>query len=365
MVDYQKKTLEYYFENGKHATFPNYYIDTLGITRNKTSGDVLSYWLSGEYDMCTVYIGKSKKHGLRVARAVASTFLGEPPTNDHTADHKISEQKRNNELANIRWICKLGQNANRNMPDIMRSSFIIVNGARERTVKEWVEHLNEYRTHSDPIYTDAMINHYARRRQRGFSYKEYPDLKDEIWKNIEDSETKRGDRWEISNMNRVKQVTKHAKNVLWGERLRCTPDGYPVVSIRRKNWMCHILAFAIFFPEDYATMKPGEMILHEDDDKKDFRPSKLRIGTRSVNGKDAFVNGKHNGTKTDRMKCISYINNELEKEHESQIDAAKYLIFKGCSNGKPRDIAGNISIALKASRNDKIMKAYGRVWKNV
>jgi hypothetical protein len=365
MCDYQNETLSYYFENGNRVTFSKYYIDTEGIIRNKTSGIALSYWLSGEYNMCTVYTDDNKKRGLRVARAVASTFVGEPPTNAHTADHIISEQKLNDRLDNIRWICKPGQNANRNMPDTMRSSFIIVNGTHERTVKEWVDHLNEYRTHTDPIYTNSMVNHYARRRQRGFSYKEYPDLEDEIWMLVADSETKRGDRWEISNMNRVKQVTKHANNVMWGDRLRCTPDGYPVVSICRKNWLCHILAFAVFFPEEYAAMKSGEMILHEDDDKKDFRPYKLRIGTRSDNGKDAFVNGKHDGTKTAKMKCISYINNELEKEHESQIDAAKYLIFKGCSDGKPRDIAGNISIALKASRNGKIMNAYGRVWKNV
>lgn len=94
-------------------------------------------------------------------------------------------------------------------------------------------------------------------------------------------------------------------------------------------------------------------------------PEKLRIGTRSDNGKDAFANGNHGDTKTSRMKCISYINNEFEKEHESQIDAAKYIISKGCPLGKQKGIAGNISIALKASRNNKHITAYGRVWKNI
>lgn len=365
MSNYQNKTLEYYFENGVHIVFNKYTIDTQGIIRNKYSEKKLSFFKSGEYNMCSVYDNNEKKFGIRVARAVASTFCGKPQTIAHTVDHIDSKQPQNDALKNIRWLCKPDQNYNRNMPKTMSSAFVIVNGNDERTAEEWVEHLNKHKSHTERDYTVSMINHYVRRKQHGFSYKKYDDFEGEIWMRVKDSETKRGDRWEISNMNRVKQVTKHANNVLWGERLRCKNDGYPVVSICRKSWLCHILAFATFFPEDYAMMKPEEMILHEDDDKLDFRPEKLRIGTRSENGIEAHENGKHNGTKTARMKCISYINNGFEKEHKSQADAARYLVSKGCSRGNPRDIAGNISIALKAYRNDKIITAYGRTWKNI
>jgi hypothetical protein len=44
------------------------------------------------------------------------------------------------------------------------------------------------------------------------------------------------------------------------------------------------------------------MVLHEDDDKEDFRPHKLRLGTRSDNAKDAHDNGKFDSTKRTWVK---------------------------------------------------------------
>ena len=79
-------------------------------------------------------------------------------------------------------------------------------------------------------------------------------------------------------------------------------NGYPSVFINGKNWLCHILAFKTFFPNEWDAKNPDEMILHEDDDKMDFRPHKLRIGTRSENATDAHDNGCHDGTKTSRIK---------------------------------------------------------------
>ena len=98
--------------------------------------------------------------------------------------------------------------------------------------------------------------------------------------------------WEISNMSRVKQVTKHASNVLWGDRLRRC-NGYPIISINGKNCYCHVLAFKTFYPELWDAKKLEEMVLHEDDNKEDFRPHKLRLGTASDNAKDARNNGKY------------------------------------------------------------------------
>lgn len=61
------------------------------------------------------------------------------------------------------------------------------------------------------------------------------------------------------------------------------------------------------------------MVLHEDDDKLDFRPHKLRLGTSSQNSRDAYNNGKQ----SERVKCASYIDGVLEKEHLSQSDALR------------------------------------------
>jgi hypothetical protein len=97
------------------------------------------------------------------------------------------------------------------------------------------------------------------------------------------------------------------------------------------------------------------MILHEDDDRLDFRPHKLRIGTRSENTIDAHNNGKRDGTKSARMKCVSYIDGIYELMHDSQTDAMKYLRYIGYDKAS----VGGIGKAL----NDKRKSAYGRTWK--
>lgn len=126
-------------------------------------------------------------------------------------------------------------------------------------------------------YTKTMIGDYARKKQHGFSYKEYPDLVGEVWKEISGSRNARG-RWEISNMNRVKYITKHAENVLSGERLGLK-GGYPKIMINGHDCSCHIIAFKTFYPEVWIAKKPNEIVLHEDDDILDFRPHMIMDAT--------------------------------------------------------------------------------------
>ena len=199
-----------------------------------------------------------------------------------------------------------------------------------------------------------MINKYAQQKQHGFSYKEYPVLPCELWKGVEESENDKGGRWEISNLSRVKYITKYAENVLSGERLRLS-NGYPTIMINGQNLLCHILAFKAFFPEEYMEKKSDEMILHKCDDRLDFRPQNLRIGTRSENTTDAYDNGKYDGTKRVRVICASYINGVLEKEHDSQSHAVRYLK----SIGYDKASVGSIGKSLRG----KYTSAYGRTWK--
>ena len=358
MSDYIK-TLEYYFEDGSHIIFEKYTIDTLGIIKNKKSGQTPSYG-NETYNKCGVYDDNGKKRKILVGRAVASTFLGKPPTLEHTADHIISNQKKNDALTNIRWNCKKGQANNQIRPETYKAASIIVKDGVEKTMNEWIAHMNATKTPGDREFTKNMITYYAKQKQRGFAYKEYPDLEGEKWKEIgeefEDSETKRG-RWKISNMNRVKYIAKMGtENVLWGERLR-RQNGYPVVKINGKHWMCHILAFAAFHPEIWATKGLEKEVLHENDDKEDFRPHKLRLGTASVNRKDAHDNGKYDDTKSARKKCASYINDVLEKVHLSLTDAAEHLKNKGYSKASQQCIG----MALSGVR----ITAYGRTWENL
>lgn len=349
--------LEYYFEDGSHVIFDKYTIDTTGVIRNKKTGVVLTYIKNKSgYNAVTVYDDTGKSRGIYVGRALASTFHGHPHTLKHTADH-IDRNPENDILENIRWNDESGQQTNRTRHEKCKSAFVIVKDGDEKTVKEWVEHLKDILNPFGREYTESMIGDYARKKQHGFAYKEYPDLPNEVWKEIVCSKGKTAGYWEISDMNRVRFVTKHAVNTLSDSRLGLSIDGYPRIEMGK----CHILSFKTFFPEEYAAKKPGEVILHEDDNKMDFRPHKLRIGTKQDNGKDAHNNELFIGKKTERKKCASFINNIFEKEYLSQTDAMIYL--KSIGINKASD--SNIHQALDAYKEGKIITRYGRTWKKI
>jgi hypothetical protein len=112
-----------------------------------------------------------------------------------------------------------------------------------------------------------------------------------------------------------------------------------------------------FFPEEYANKKPDEMVLHEEDNRLDFRPHKLRIGTQSENMNDAHDNGRHDDKKTMRIACMSYVNGVFEKEHESLAIAEIYLK----SLGYDKASYANIGMVLSNKRKT----AYDRTWVRV
>jgi hypothetical protein len=355
--EYSVKPLAYYFvyDHKTRVEFKKYTIDTLGVVRNKKTDKVLAYTLNGGYYMTSVCGDDGIRHMIFIHRAVTSTFLGAPSTSEHTTDHKESKQKMNNALPNLQWLYPSGQAKNQIRPETYKSAFAIVKDGDEKaakTAKEWVAHLAGKSNHMKREYTEDKIRNYAREKQHGFAYKEYPDLEGEGWKLIEGTKTKRG-HWEISDMNRVKYVTTHAANVLSGITLGRNL-GYPTISINGKNWGCHILAFRAFHPILWNAKQDNEMVLHKDDDKEDFRPHMLYLGTQSINAKDAHDNGKHDGKKTARMKCASYVDGVLEKKHISQADAVEYLKSKGHAKATE----SSICMALSGDRKT----AYGRTW---
>jgi hypothetical protein len=357
MAKYKIRTLSYYSDDGTYTVFHKYYIDTNGVIKNKKSGRSQSYGKGRKYNTCGVLDNDGKRCRILVGRAVLSTFRGRPPTLAHTADHKKCKQTRNDKLTNLRWNDKPGQSKNQIRSETFKYAFIVVKNGVEKTVHEWVDFMNAAKESTEREYTRGMVKMYAQRKQRGFAYKEYPDLEDEVWKSVSGSETSRG-HWEISDLRRVKQITKHAVHVLWGDRLSHNANGYPIFGNKQ---LCHVITFQTFFPELWAARKPGEKVLHEKDDKEDFRPHKLRLGTQSMNVKDAHDNGKYDGSKTERTKCASYVDGKFEKEHESQTTAAEYLKSKGCSKSKIKGIVTHIGMALSGDRKT----AYGRTWANM
>lgn len=344
----------YDFEDGSHVDFNKYTIEN-GVIKNK-KGESLAYTKNKDgYNTCNVYDNNGKSRHILVARAIASSIHGPPPSPAHTADHQ-DRNCGNDSDDNIRWLDQPGQKYNQDRPETYKTAFIIIKDDMEKTNNEWVEHLKGEKNSFGREYTNVMIKIYAQRKQHGFAYKEYPDLPGEKWEEIIDSKNSKGAYWEVSDMNRFKYITKFAENVLSSDRLRMS-GGYPKIGINGKQWYCHILVFMTFRPDEWANKKPDEIVLHEDDDPLDFRPHKLRLGTRSDNGNDAHNNGKYDGTKSERMKCVSYIGGIFEIMHDSQEDAVKYLRRKGYEKASQ----GYISAVL----NDKRKSAYDRTWKKV
>jgi hypothetical protein len=339
----------YYTKGGKIelVIFNKYMIDTTGVIKNKKNGDILKTSKNkAGYNVCGAYDDVGKRRVVYIGRALAS-LRGPPPTPNHTADH-IDRQRSNDTLENIRWATRKEQNDNQDRLDTFKSAFVIIKDGCDNTAKGWAEHLKGQKNTFGRDYTEGMVTKYAQNKQYGFSYKQYPDSPGEIWKEITGSENNRG-RWEISNMNRVKYITKYAENVLENERLGLR-NGYPIISFG----YCHVLSFKSFFPNIWAMKKPEEVVKHIGDNKLDFRPHMLQIGTHSENGTEAHDNGSYDGAKTVRTKCVSYINGVLEKEHASTHDAMRYLISKGFEKAAAR----GIGMALSEERKT----AYKRTW---
>lgn len=81
------KTLEYYYVDGTYVILENYSIDTNGVVTNIITGRAMArHKNSNGYNVVSVRY-EEKQRQFRVARAIASTFLGKPPTIHHTADH--------------------------------------------------------------------------------------------------------------------------------------------------------------------------------------------------------------------------------------------------------------------------------------
>jgi len=358
-MELNTKSPEYWWADGTHAIFNKYYLDIDNHIVNRKTNKQISYKKNKKgYYSCTLICENGCTRTINIGRMLVSTFDGRPESGEHTADH-MNRKTTDDCVKNIKWATKSEQRNNQAREVILKTAFLIVRDGVEKTSKEWVEHMENMPNHLNHKFTDSSIKHYARNKQHGFSYKEYHDLPGEIWKNIVNSKNSRG-YWKISDMNRVKYVTTHAENVLSGNRLSLN-NGYPIININGKQCLCHILSYKTFFPDEYATKEPNEIILHENDERMDFRPQNLRLGTFSQNLIDAHDNGCYDGTTRERKKCTSYINGIREKDHESQTDAITYLKSIGFKTATK----SNICQALAAFRDGKVIVRYARTWQPI
>ena len=116
------KTLEYYFEDGTYVEFNKYTIDTNGIVRSKKTDKIITRKSNNRVG---IRDDDSKQRYIQVGRAIASTFIGRPPTPVHTVDHK--DRNLNNDIIdNIRWLCATGQCEDQDRPKPKKLAYVIV-----------------------------------------------------------------------------------------------------------------------------------------------------------------------------------------------------------------------------------------------
>lgn len=345
------KTLGYYCSNGDYKQFDKYTIDENGVVINVETNIVVPWHRNNSgYNTVRVVDNDGNRISILVGRAIASTFIGKPPNNRYTTDH-INRNSLDDRLENIRWESKNEQRNNQERPVVYNSALIVVKDDVEKTTCEWVQFLKDELNPFGRQYTDRIIHNYARKQQHGFRYKVFDNIPGEEWKVVEGSHNK----WYVSSEGRMKYKTCSTENVLSAEKL-CKLNGYPVVRFANKLWYCHVIAFKTFFPEEYASKKDDEFVLHAKDNKFDFRPKFLTIGNRSQNTIDAHNNGCFDNSKRSRKPVTSYISGIFEQEHQSMADAAKYLRQNDC----PRANTSGIFDALKTNS-----VRYGRTWKRI
>ncbi|AGE56716.1 hypothetical protein ATCVNEJV2_702L [Acanthocystis turfacea Chlorella virus NE-JV-2] len=338
-------TLEYYFSNGDHVTFDNYTIDTDGVVTNVNTGTKMTRHVLNTYNVVNIRDNNGTRRGIRVSRAIASTFLGKPPTTKYTADHE-DQDRLNDVLRNICWASKSEQVKNRTMPEQYNSAYCIIKDNVEKTAREWIE---VFKKPNGEKYTAVAITKFAQRQEHGFRIKPIEDIPDEEWKVVKGSQNK----VYVSSEGRLKYKTSLSEKVLTADQLS-KHAGYPVVWFSNRSHYCHVIAFKTFFPEEYIAKKDDEIILHIGDNKLDFRPNMLTLGTRSQNTIDAHNNGRHDNTNSARKSIVSYVNGVLEKEHESLANAVEYLR----QHDHPRADRSGIRFGLQ---NGGVR--YGRTWK--
>ncbi|AGE58277.1 hypothetical protein PBCVNY2B_247R [Paramecium bursaria Chlorella virus NY2B] len=323
--EYRKATMMYFKDDGEREVFDDYTIDTNRVVERKDGTRSPTPRILNGY--MRVDVSKNKKsYGRSLARAMLSTFLGPPPDLKFTTDHIISENKLDDDLSNLRWLHKSGQKNNQNRPETLKSARLIVNDLfpdDELTAKEWCELFTKS---NGKKYTHRTVLEWALTRENGFSYKTYEKINDEEWKIVGNPDK---DHVEISNMNRVKEVTfsksgYREEHVLTVDQLSLK-NGYPSKVIDGENHYLHILVFQLWYPDLWANKKENEMVLHREDNRFDFRPKNLRLGTGSENTTDAHDNGKYDDTKSARQACIAYKDGE-ELSFKSMHDAARYLV---------------------------------------
>lgn len=252
------------------------------IRNNKTKQYISSN--AGKNTVRVTLFRERKGEKVSVARAILSTFVGEPPTRHHTADH-INTNYQDDRLDNLRWATKSEQSYNQTRTgdrDYKRIPIIVAIDNVKKEYQSISEASRNLGVSDGTIHNILNETFDSSRKFKNISikYKEISqDLEDEIWLELEEKPN-----IYISQYGRVKIARSRITIIRSSADIaRERGDNYPTVSISGKKHYVHRLVAKYFLPIADCVYNTDLVIDHLDCDKNNSRASNLQWVSRSEN----------------------------------------------------------------------------------
>ena len=273
----------YSFVGNSLRQHEQYEISNLGRVRNVISKKCLVPSIIYGYKQVYAYAGKKNDktftHGVRINRAVATSFYGPPPNkNEITVDH-IDGDATNDILSNLRWCSYNRQNSNRiqHIRPTLFSPVVRDDGMRFESITEasvYMKFKSKNSIHSVLTGKNKTAGGFA----WAYEQKDIEDLPGEHWAQIANGKY-------ISSYGRIKDITKNIP-VVRTVRECISPSGlkhnkYPTIQVNKKDIYIHRLVAEHFVPNDDPKNKI--IVHHKDGDRLNANATNLEWVTYSYN----------------------------------------------------------------------------------
>lgn len=273
----------YSFVNNSLRQHEQYEISNLGRVRHILNKKYLAPSIIGGYKQVYAYAGKKNgrtyTHGVKINRAVATSFYGPPPNkNEITVDH-IDGDATDDNLSNLRWCSHIRQNSNR-IQHIRPNRFVPIireDGLRFESISEAVRYMKFKNTNSISSVL-AGRNKSAGGFTWAYEQKNIEDLFGEQWAQIADGKY-------VSSYGRIKSMTGNIPVIRTTQEC-ISPVGlkhnkYPAIKVNKKDVSIHRLVAEHFVPNDDPENKI--LVHHIDGDRLNANANNLEWVTYSYN----------------------------------------------------------------------------------